>query len=109
MPTPTRWLIGSLLTLVAACSVVWLLESQLCQHADVRNQDFQRLVGGLGFGPATDLSACAFAFDPRLEGNCTAEHGPFPGGSCFCPRHAGTVLTCPPVHNESDVHHNAPK
>ena len=53
--------------------------------------DFQKLTGGIGFGPAIDLSGCAFGFDPRLDGACSEDCGPLPGGACFCPRHAGSV------------------
>src|SRR5579871_3846529 len=62
-----------------------------------RGEEFQRLVGGLGFGPALDLSACPFGFDPRLDGTCGEDCGAVPGGRCFCPRHAGSVFFYPPL------------
>lgn len=63
-----------------------------------RSEEFQRLVGGLGFGPAVDLSGCAFGLDPRLEGTCSEEVGPVPGGACFCPRHSASLFSYPPLH-----------
>jgi hypothetical protein len=51
---------------------------------------------GRGRG-AVDLSVCAFGFDPRLDGACALETGAVPGGACFCPRHAGSVLSFPPL------------
>lgn len=54
--------------------------------------EFQRLVGGLGFGPAFDLDGCAAGLDPRLDAPCALLRGPVPGGRCFCPRHAGTPM-----------------
>jgi hypothetical protein len=60
-----------------------------------RGRAFQGLVGGLGFGPALDLSRCAFSFDPRLCPACSQEVGPVPGGKAFCPHHAGAVIDYP--------------
>jgi hypothetical protein len=59
--------------------------------------EFQQLVGGLGFGPTVDVSQCPFGFDPRLEADCRANHGPIPGGVHFCPLHAGSVWSYPPL------------
>lgn len=56
-----------------------------------RAGEFQRLVGGLGFGPAVNLEQCEFGFDPRLCSTCDHDLGPIPGGIFFCPDHAGTV------------------
>jgi len=49
---------------------------------------FQRLVGGLGLGPAIDPSLCAPEFDPRLQADCSLRYEPLPAGSVFCPVHA---------------------
>ena len=61
-----------------------------------RAEDFQRLVGGLGFGPALDVTRCARSFDPRLAPCCSDEGGPIPGGVFFCPHHAAAVFYYPP-------------
>ena len=47
---------------------------------------FQGLVGGLGLGPAVDLSRCASDFDPRIDPGCSLRHDPLP--LAFCPSHA---------------------
>jgi hypothetical protein len=60
-----------------------------------RAEGFQRAVGGLGFGAALEVSPCAFGFDPRLQRSCDQNTGPIPGGSCFCPRHAGSLVEYP--------------
>ena len=57
-------------------------------------------MGGLGFGPALDLSGCAFSFDPRLDGCFAEERGPIPCGGAFCPRHACSVFFYPPLEGE---------
>lgn len=49
---------------------------------------FQRLVGGLGLGPAVDLSRCAAEYDARLACSCSLRHEPSPGACVFCPSHA---------------------
>ncbi len=54
-----------------------------------RSEAFQQLVGGLGLGPALDLSRCAAAIDARLGRPCSLRHEPVPGASWFCPVHAG--------------------
>jgi hypothetical protein len=53
--------------------------------ADAKAAEFHRLVGGLGGGPAIDLSRCEAAFDPRLCPHCGLETGPVPAGGSFCP------------------------
>ncbi len=87
-----RYLFVVLLGLLGAASAVLLVEQGAQQHRGANAESFQRLVGGAGFGPATDLSGCAFSFDPRLDWACSAERGPVPGGSCFCPRHSGSLF-----------------
>ncbi len=69
----------------------------LWAEPDDRAREFQHLVGGLGFGPALDLSRCAFSLDPRLCPDCSQNHGPIPGGIYFCPHHACSILYCPPL------------
>jgi hypothetical protein len=50
-------------------------------HCRLAHQDsFQRLVGGLGMGPATRLSPDVTAFDPRLGAIVNADMAPVPGG-----------------------------
>ena len=81
-----------------------LLSEQLSQgRRQAHSEEFQRLVGGVGFGPAVDLSGCAFSFDPRLDGACAEECGAIPGGSCFCPRHAFSVFAYPSVRSEPEA------
>jgi hypothetical protein len=64
-------------------------------------QEFQQLVGGFGFGPATDLTSCPFAFDPRLGPDCAHRYGPIPGGETLCPHHACSVFDYPPLRQEA--------
>jgi hypothetical protein len=86
------------LLLLFGATVAVLAGEDRAQHRRMaHSESFQHLVGGLGFGPAVDLSNCAFAFDPRLEPGCRQDGGPIPGGACFCPRHAGSVLSYPPL------------
>ena len=59
------------------------------------SQEFQRLVGGLGLGPAMDLSQCDFSFDPRIGNVCPEDEAPIPGGVYFCPHHACSIFFYP--------------
>lgn len=57
-----------------------------------RSDEFQRIVGGLGLGPALDLSRCAPAFDPRVGTTCPERVGAVPAGDAFSPDHASAVF-----------------
>ena len=65
-------------------------------------REFQRLVGGLGFGPALDLERCAFSFDPRLCPTCPNDWGPTPAGMCFCPYHAAALRDYPALPDKGE-------
>jgi hypothetical protein len=82
-------LLVALLALVCACAAVLALDAGGSPRRRAASAAFQEQVGGLGFGPALDLSGCACGFDPRLDDSCSAAVGPVPGGACFCPRHGG--------------------
>ncbi|HEY7312179.1 MAG TPA: hypothetical protein VH643_22635 [Gemmataceae bacterium] len=97
MESRTSALFVALLLLFGAALVVLIAEDHASHLRDDRSEQFQHLVGGLGFGPAVDLAGCAFAFDPRLDGGCRQDDGPIPGGACFCPRHAGSIFFYPPL------------
>jgi hypothetical protein len=63
-------LLAALLLLSVAACALFLAEGYGRQRRAHRSEEFQRLVGGLGFGPAVDLAGCPFGFDPRLDGAC---------------------------------------
>jgi hypothetical protein len=83
--------------LAAAAGALYLFEARAQRRREGQSEAFQRLVGGLGFGPAVDLDGCPFGFDPRLDGSCSQQRGPIPGGACFCPRHAGSLFPYRPL------------
>jgi hypothetical protein len=84
-----------LLLLTGAAGAVLVVEDRRGRELPARAESFQRLVGGLGFGPALDLSACVSDFDPRLEGSCSMDYGPIAGGACFSSRQMGSVFFYP--------------
>jgi hypothetical protein len=86
--------IAALIT--TACLLV-VIDGLAPISVDRPGEQFQRLVGGLGCGPAVDLSRCGFSFDPRLCPDCPLNHEPMPGGIYFCPQHACSILFCPPL------------
>jgi hypothetical protein len=85
------------MVLVAACMGVFWFDGSPQAESDARSAQFQDLVGGLGFGPAADLSRCAFSFDPRLCDRCPEDVEPIPGGVYFCPQHGCSILYYPPL------------
>ena len=93
METRISALFVVLLLLLGAAFAVLSAENRTSS----RSASFQHLVGGLGFGPALELSDDAFAFDPRLDGTCEQDYGPLAGGSCFCPRHSVSLFFYPPT------------
>jgi hypothetical protein len=96
MESRTSTLFSILLFLLGASIAVLIAENRRPAHGE----SFQRLVGGLGFGPALELSDDAFAFDPRLDGVCEQDYVPLAGGSCFCPRHTLSLFFYPPLPSE---------
>jgi hypothetical protein len=87
--------LAGILALTLTAGIIVALENR--DRARAESQDFQRLVGGLGFGPALDLARCPNSFDPRLCPHCPADLGPVPGGGGFCPQHACSVFDYPPL------------
>jgi len=89
--TGSAILLTTILLLAGAAIGVLLPQCFATAHSEP-SADFQRLVGGLGFGPALDPSVCPFSFDPRLEADCHEQGGPIPGGERFCPNHGCSVF-----------------
>ena len=85
------------LALTAAAGAVLALGARAPAGAERRAEEFHRLTGGLGFGPARDLAQCELSFDPRLCPACPDDVGPVPGGVFFCPYHASAVVDYAPL------------
>lgn len=94
-------LLLSLLSILAVAAGTTLVIDAAAQrrHAE-RAEEFQSLVGGLGLGPALDLSRDPFRFDPRLADECADEVGALPGGGRYGPDHAGSVFHYPPLDHQ---------
>jgi hypothetical protein len=96
------WLIVLSFLPIAACALL-IVNAGSESARDATREEFQHLVGGLGFGPAVDLSSCSFSFDPRLCPDCQQDHGPILGGVYFCPHHACSILFYPPLTREAET------
>ena len=95
MPTTSRllrWMFAISLTMMVAASAIMVIESHRDPRRATRSREFQQLFGGLGFGPAVDLSRCSLAFDPRLGPVCDSRFGPIAGGGSVCPHHALAIF-----------------
>jgi hypothetical protein len=100
-------LIAVVSALTFAAAVILAGEARPDAGRETRSVEFQHLVGGLGFGPSTDLSPCPVGFDPRLGSGCAADVGPVLGGHDFCPCHAGSVFYYAPPGPEVRPHEQA--
>ena len=96
-----RLLLALVLALAASAAAVLVADPAAGRERRERAAEFQRLVGGLGFGPAADLARCAFSFDPRLCPGCPQDLGPIPAGAAFCPYHGCSILYYPPLDPEA--------
>lgn len=90
-------LIAVVLALALGTGMLLLVDGGSSDVEGDRSQELQSLLGGLGFGPALDLSACEFSFDPRVGNRCSADQGPIPGATYFCSQHASSILYYPPL------------
>src|SRR5262245_11811005 len=95
MSSAARLLFAGVVGLALAAGVVLVLSRRPSASEAARARALQELVGGLGFGPALDLSRCAFSVDPRLCPACSQEVGLVPGGKALCPHHAAAVIDYP--------------
>jgi hypothetical protein len=81
---------------VTTASLVVVAAALVAPRSDdaraARSLEFQRIVGGLGAGPALDLAACVPDFDPRVGAVCGGATDPVPGGTAFCAHRGGTAL-----------------
>lgn len=87
-----------LVVLTAGASAVLMSEAKPNGHA-TDAEAFQRLLKGLGFGPALMLSPCPFPFDPRLDNGRATEMEAIPGGACFHSQRVDTIFSYPPLEN----------
>jgi hypothetical protein len=91
-----RFLLASLIVAMLLAGAV-LVKEGTASDPGRGSEEFQQLVGGLGFGPALDLSRCPMAFDPRLGSTCEEDSGSIPCGNPFCPQHGTSVFDFPPL------------
>ena len=100
-------LLTTITGLAFAAAALMMVEAYPQDGRQARAAEFQRLVGGLGFGPAVELGRCPFSFDPRLGRCCGENFGPVPGGVYFCPQHAGSVFFYPPLRPRGEAERDA--
>jgi hypothetical protein len=94
---PLVWIVVAFFTVMAA----GILALGDCRHEGrTASGEYQRLVGGLGVGPALDLSRCPNSFDPRVCPRCTEDLGPLAGSGHFCPQHACSIFYYPALDGD---------
>ena len=90
-----RGLLAVALALSAGAVLAVAASASRPPEAQRRSAEFQRLVHGLGFGPAVDLSRCERDLDPRIGDACNARHEPVPAGDAFCGHHRAADPSSP--------------
>jgi hypothetical protein len=96
MPYSPRVLLVAVTALALTAMALVVREAVAARESEGARQ-FQRLVGGLGFGPAVDLSRSSNSFDPRLSPGCSIAEGPIPGGGWVAQRRGFSVFWYPPL------------
>jgi hypothetical protein len=79
----------AVLALAATATAAVAVRSARPARERADSREFQRLVHGLGLGPATDLSRDESAFDPRVGAVCPERFHPILAGDAFCPDRTG--------------------
>jgi hypothetical protein len=93
--TRTRFLLFGIMLIVVAAAAALTVASHAPADRQAHAEKFQRMLGGLGLGPAINLSGCPMCFDARVRFACNEDDGALPGGKFYCRHHALSVLYCP--------------
>ena len=102
LPTRASWLMIGTTTLTCCAGFLVARDTWLPDRRTASSREFQRLVGGLGMGPAITLHLCESSFDTRLAPNWRAAHQPLVCGEYFCPQHASSIFPLRPVDGKTD-------
>jgi hypothetical protein len=94
---PLLVLAGIVGLMLAALALI-VLDVAMYPRREEQSADFQRLTGGLGFGPSLSLESCPHSFDPRLDPGGVNEEIPF-GPAPFCPQPGGSIFYYPPLRD----------
>src|SRR5687767_4263379 len=85
--------LGAAVVLLVAAAAVCVTASMVRRgEPQESSRRFQTLVGGLGLGPAGDLSVCEPDFDPRVGDVCARNVGSVPGAAALCAHRGGSAL-----------------
>ncbi|MFL5244979.1 MAG: hypothetical protein ACJ8FY_22990 [Gemmataceae bacterium] len=104
MKPQTAVLTLALLVLASVSGAILIAESHSQDGRQKHAEEFQNLVGGLGFGPSVDLSGPAFVFDPRLVESSFPLESPFPLGHYLGRGQAMSIFYYPtPEVDTSDI------
>jgi hypothetical protein len=96
-PIKSILVLATIIILVSAALALLVVDAGMQPHRAERSEDFQRLVGGLGFGPALDLARCPAGFDPRLDSGGTDSDQILLGPARICPQQGGSIFHYPPL------------
>lgn len=92
---PRLLLVG--ITLLAIASATAVALDSLLSAERPHAEEFQRMLGGFGLGPAIDLGGCPLCFDARATWSCKEDAGAVPGARFFCRHHACSVFRYSPI------------
>jgi hypothetical protein len=93
--------LSAIAALGLAVTMVLIEDATAQRRRAQRSEDFQRLVGGLGFGPALDLSRRPNEFDPRLADGSCEDEGRLSGPAMRGPQLSSSIFYYPPLKRSS--------
>lgn len=93
----------TIVALAAGAAGILVAGSDGATRSPQAAEEFQRLVGGLGFGPALDLAPCAADFDPRLGGSRLTGDALIPGAGDWCPQAALSIFHVRPPEGRDET------
>ncbi len=101
-PAVPKFVLAGVMVLAITAAGIVIIDTIPRSNPSRNVEEFQQLVGGLGLGPATDLSTCSFAFDPRIGITCDRQYDPIPMGSWFCTAHMCSCFSLAPLSGQGE-------
>lgn len=95
-------LLSTILALTFVATALVVVDNWFVSGRRAESDEFQRLMGGLGTGPALTMSPCEFSFDTRIASTRPASYHPLICGEYFCPQQTISIFYLRPLPRETE-------